>query len=147
MAGKRNFGDFANPNDPMLAKAYCEGRKASIAGAAIGTNPHPANSPANLAWARGHASYESTGTVTGRDCCAEPWKLQARSFVLTVLDLGVTLATTPAMKVTIDWGDGTVAEDADGDVAHTYADEGEYTVRIYFQGKMMHEEVIVLVAP
>jgi hypothetical protein len=147
MPGKLNFGDFPNPNDPMLAKAYCEGRRASAAGVLIGSNPHPANSPANAAWARGHASYESTGTVTGRDCCAELWKLQARSFTLTPTDLDVVLATTPAMKVTIDWGDGTVEEDVDGDVSHSYAVENDYTVRIYFQGTMLHEEIVSLVAP
>jgi PKD repeat protein len=147
MAGKIDWGDFPNPNDPMLAKAYCEGRTTAVKGGATSANPHGSTTPAGLAWLRGFASYEAAGTITGRDNCAEPWKLAARTFTITPTDLTAALVTSPAMAVTVDWGDGTIVADADGTVSHTYEAEGDYTVRTYFQGMMLNSQIVTVVEP
>lgn len=57
---------------PRNSRAYCEGRAAAVAGALVGTNPHPANTPDNVAWAAGHASHTADpATLPARDCCAD----------------------------------------------------------------------------
>jgi len=40
-------------NSGKLSRAWSDGRRAAVAGALIGTNPHPASSPASLAWIDG----------------------------------------------------------------------------------------------
>lgn len=51
--------------DPRLAKAFCEGREAQVAGNS--TNPFPAGSEQNDAWQAGHDTTTPEGLV---DNCA-----------------------------------------------------------------------------
>jgi hypothetical protein len=136
MSGSLNMGNLAVPNDPMLAKAFCEGRRAKYAGALSTANPHGATTPAGEAWARGWGSYTAGGTLKPRDCCADlPSVPTGGDFDSVVADMTVTVTATPAVPFTIDWGDGgAVVDDADGTAAHTYAAEGDYWVRVYFNG-------------
>lgn len=72
MPGKLKVtGDTKVPNDPMLVKAYCEGRALAAAGGSA--NPHPANSPNNLAFAAGIASWIADPAGALRDCCDLPY--------------------------------------------------------------------------
>ena len=73
MAGKICIGSNVVPNDPALSRAYCEGRTAAAAGALIGTNPHPANTPANTIWGLGHQSWAADPAGVPRDCCADAY--------------------------------------------------------------------------
>ncbi|BFM13249.1 hypothetical protein R50072_34020 [Simiduia litorea] len=47
-------------------------------------------------------------------------------------DNQITLSTSPAFSYdyTVDWGDGNTDENVTGDITHTYATSGEYTVAI-----------------
>ena len=72
MSGKLKVtGDTKTPNDPMIVKAYCEGRSTAAAGGS--TNPHPAGSPNNAAFAAGLASWIADPAGVARDCCAVPY--------------------------------------------------------------------------
>lgn len=71
MAGKMCMGNIDVPNNPILSRAYCEGRRLKAdAYPGAWKNPHPEGSPANLAAKRGGDSWDSpTGDVSPRDCC------------------------------------------------------------------------------
>lgn len=73
MPGKLYNGTSDVPNDPQLARAYCEGRKAAVdAWPSAPTNPHSIASPVRTAWIAGVASFAGTSTgtsVMARDCC------------------------------------------------------------------------------
>jgi hypothetical protein len=125
------MGSNAVPNDPMLSKAYCEGRHARVQSALRTANPHPAGTPAYAAWDRGWLTYESGGTVVWTDCCADPPALAVRTVTAVegadTMTVDVTVA--PDIGCTIDLGDSTNEEMAPGDtVTHTYAAAGEYTI-------------------
>lgn len=47
-------------------------------------------------------------------------------------DNQITLSTSPAFSYNyiVDWGDGSIDENVTGDITHTYAEPGEYTVAI-----------------
>jgi hypothetical protein len=70
MAGKYRV---TGVNQPKFreAKAYAEGRAGKIAGLVAGNNPHPAASPAGVAWLAGLNEYITAGVVQPRDHCAD----------------------------------------------------------------------------
>lgn len=74
MPGKLCKGTDDVPNDVALSKAYCEGRAAARAGGTLVDDPHPAGSPASVAWLAGLASWDADPATNplGRDCCADP---------------------------------------------------------------------------
>jgi len=73
MAGKLYDGTIENPNDPQIARAYCDGRRAQYdAWPEAAVNPHSIASPVKAAWTAGAASFvgSSTGTAAmARDNC------------------------------------------------------------------------------
>ena len=72
MANLCHGSSDAGPVQLRDSKAYAEGREAAVAGALIGTNPHPAGSSANAFWDAGHGSYAGgVGSPLPRDCCAD----------------------------------------------------------------------------
>jgi hypothetical protein len=72
MAGKLNSGVVTGGQLARKeAKAYTEGRQAKIAGLTAGNNPHPATSPAGVAWLAGLNQYVVAGTIQNRDHAAE----------------------------------------------------------------------------
>ena len=73
MAGKSCTGTNDVPRDTKLSRAYCEGRAAAAAGDLVGTNPHPASTPANTIWAAGHGSWSANPSGVARDCCADAY--------------------------------------------------------------------------
>ncbi len=144
----RCMGSKAVPNDPALSRAYCEGRAAAVKGAASNTNPHVAGSPANAAWGRGWATYEAAGTISVRDCCANPMKLAARTMAGVVTDLSVAFTVSPAIPCEIDPGDGSPRISAPaGTATHVYAAEGTYTAIAYIGGLKLAQATVDPVEP
>lgn len=137
--------------DYSLCDAYCEGRKASVGGVAIGAaaanggNPHVANTPEWLAWRRGHIMYASGGANTVADNCASPTKFDTPATTNAVDETDVTGAThsftpnAPGLPFLILFGDGTNYENLPGSVdpiLHQYKESGTYSVRLVMMDKV-----------
>lgn len=72
MAGKLTASNTnaVNIKDPVLARAYCEGRKAKkAAGAGTPTNPYTSGTPEYTAFDNGVSSWVNGGTDGARDHC------------------------------------------------------------------------------
>ena len=71
MPGKPFLGLLTTPPDhayaPNVAKAYCEGRGAGLAGGVAGDNPHALGSESREAWANGFVNFAN---ALGRQGCA-----------------------------------------------------------------------------
>lgn len=144
-------GSEGRTRDPSSCKAYCEGRKASVAGIAIGAaasaggNPHLANTVEWESWRRGHVLYASAGGNTVSDNCAEPAKFNTPATTNADYATDTTGAThsftpaAPGLPFTIDFGDGAITQNPSASVAailHTYAASGTYVVRLILMGKV-----------
>lgn len=144
-------GTEERTRDPQLCDAYCAGRKASVAGVAIGAaasaggNPHTANSPEWLAWRRGHVLYAAAGGNTVGDSCAESAKFNTPATTNADYATDTTGAThsftpaAPGLPITIDFGDGASYQNPPASttaILHTYAASGTYTVRLILMGKV-----------
>jgi hypothetical protein len=75
VAGKICIGTENVPNDPILSKAYAEGRKAAVTAEGLGANPHTEGTPEYRAWAGGYVTHFANpdNLEAGRDCCADPY--------------------------------------------------------------------------
>jgi len=74
MAGKICMGNDRVPNDPLLSRAYCEGRAQKVSGNSY-SNPHAVvDNAAHNAFDRGFISNVPGGTneTTFVDCCCDP---------------------------------------------------------------------------
>jgi ribosome modulation factor len=130
-------------NDPLLARAYCEGRRASVAGSLITTCPHAAGTAEYTAWRSGWYTYAASGTIVEQDGCDLATKAIAP--VITIANVGAdtTGATYSATTAAgagpnrIDWGDGTSTERQPGDetpLTHKYAASGTYKITSHYLG-------------
>jgi hypothetical protein len=74
MAGKMCDGTIEVPSNPILSRAYCEGRNVATNGGALTDNPHDGDgTPEETAWDTGFNSYNGgVGTALAQDCCADP---------------------------------------------------------------------------
>ena len=123
------------------AKAYAEGRKASVAEANINTNPHVTGTPEALAWNRGHRLYASGGTTTTPDNCPEPAKYTAPTVTATrdVADgsgLTYDMSVGNALPIEYHWDDGTQTTFSEtGAAKHTFAYAGVFTVKAMILGE------------
>lgn len=74
MPGKLKVtGDTKVPNDPMIVKAYCEGRQSAKDGNLSSVNPHPIGTVNWQSWATGHSSWTEDPAGVGRDACDLPY--------------------------------------------------------------------------
>jgi len=150
------FGYVANPDQatsPEIAKAYAAGRAASVAAAAISTNPHASGTPEWQAWRNGHVTYASGGTNTFADGPAEPAKFVNPAVTManvTADTTGATWGATPAapgLPVRIDWGDGSFSDNPAAtttQITHVYAASGSYKTRVLFFDKVWDEETLTV---
>jgi hypothetical protein len=146
-----NVGTYQAATSPKTGRAYAAGRKASVAGVAIGAaasaggNPHAAGTPEYVAWRSGHITYAAAGANTEADNCADPAKFNTPSLAIAI-DAGDTTGATytftpsaPGLPVTIDFGDGLYATNPPASVAaisHKYAASGTYAIRLGFLDKI-----------
>lgn len=157
-------GTEERTRDPILCDAYCDGRKASVAGVVIGAavsaggNPHTANTQEWLAWRRGHILYDAAGGNTVGDSCAESAKFNTPATTNANYATDTTGAThsftpaAPGLPFEIQFGDGHSAENPPAStsaILHTYAASGTYTVRLVLMGKVWatYSIVITIVEP
>lgn len=72
--------------DPVLSRAYCEGRIAQIRANEVGRYPapnkHRAGTPEHYAFQKGLESWEPDGIDQPPDCCAELPRLGRRCYRL-----------------------------------------------------------------
>lgn len=127
-----SMGNWHTPRSARLARAYCEGRTASIAGLPF-TAPYTAvQSPdENRAWARGHRSYKAGGSTVIKDNCARNGLFTPPTVTATPTGKSVAFAPAAPLPIDYEFGDGQIAADLDGTITHVYARSGTYNVRIH----------------
>jgi hypothetical protein len=150
------FGYVANQQQatsPKVVRAYHAGRAASVAAAAITTNPHVSGTPEWVAWRNGHNTYTSGGANTPRDgpaqlpAFANPAVTMAN---VTADTTGATWGATPAapgLPFRIDWGDGKFSDNPAAtttQIQHVYAASGSYKTRLLFADKVWDEETLTV---
>ena len=131
--------------DQQVSMAFCAGRAASYAAAAITTNPHTAGTPEYEAFRCGHISYASAGANTEADACAQPAKFNTPTLTIAIVagdTTGATYQATPSgpgLPITIDWGDGLLSENPAASttaIQHKYAQSGTYSIRALYMDKV-----------
>lgn len=152
-----HIGMYHGATDPVLSRAYCEGRRASVAGSLITTCPHLSGTPEYVAWRSGWYTYAASGTIVEKDNCDLATK--AIVPVITIANVGVdtTGATYSATTAEgagpnrIDWGDGTSVERQPGDsgpIPHKYAASGTYTITSNYLGAVRYTKTqVVTITP
>lgn len=140
-------------NDAQVSRAYCAGRTASYAAAAIGTNPHVTNTPEWQAWRSGHVSYAAGGTNTVQDTCDRPAKFVNPAVTAAVDALEISGArwkftpAAPGLPFAIEFGDGSGYQNPPGittPILHTYAESGSYVTRLHYMGRIWDSETITV---
>jgi hypothetical protein len=150
-------GNQDQATSPKVARAYAAGRAASVAAAAITTNPHVSGTPEWQAWRNGHISYASGGTNTVADGPAQPAKFVNPAVTIANVAADTTGATkgatpaAPGLPFRIDWGDGSFSDNPAGtttQIQHKYAASGTYKTRLLYMGLVWdQEDVVVTITP
>jgi len=146
--------DQYQATSPKLTRAYAAGRAASVAAAAISTNPHASPTPEWAAWRNGHNTYTSGGANTlprdgpaQRPAFADPAVTMAN---VGADATGATWGATPAapgLPFRVDWGDGLFSDNPAASVVqlqHKYAASGAYNTRLLFMYKVWDLETITV---
>lgn len=139
---------------PKVARAYADGRKASVAAQALTVNPHASGTPEWKAWRNGHVTWVTGGPANQpRDRAAEKAAFAnpvVTMALVTADTTGATWGATPAapgLPIRIDWGDGSFDDNPAAGVAqitHKYAASGSYKTRVLFFDKVWDEETLTV---
>jgi hypothetical protein len=145
--------DQDQATSPKLTRAYAAGRAASVAAAAISTNPHASPTPEWKAWRNGHNTYTSGGANTPRDGPAQLPAFANPAVTMANVGTDTTGATwgatpaAPGLPFRIDWGDGLFSDNPAAtttQITHKYAASGDYKTRLLFAGKVWDEETLTV---
>ena len=135
-------GNYDQATGQKASRAYAAGRKASVAGALITTNPHlPSGSTSWVAWRNGWVTYQAGQANTYRDGPSNPAVFASPTVTManvTADTTGATWGATPSglgLPVRVDWGDGDYTDNPANSTAqltHKYAASGVYATRLVF---------------